>query len=310
MAQCLESIAMQDYPKEKIEIIMVDGGSKDKTLEIARKYRVDKILHNTQRVEESGRALGIEASKNEIIAFVDQDNILVSSDWLKKMVEPFKEDEIVGSEPLFYSYRKGDSAIVRYCSLIGADDPLYIYIGYYDRFCHFRGKWTEAPIEERDEGDYLHVKLIDSMEIPTMGANGFMMKKVLLKKLRYRPFIHTDIIYQLVKSGHQDFVKVKVGLVHLHARSVTGFLKKKLRRVHRHNMTNRAYNDVDLKKVKLQRLILYTLIFLTVVDLVKGYKRKPDIAWLLHPLMCFLTLLTYAVGVVMMMITRVEYRES
>jgi glycosyltransferase involved in cell wall biosynthesis len=44
---CLDSIVRQDYPKDKIEVIIVDGGSKDKTLEIARKYGVDKNLRNS-----------------------------------------------------------------------------------------------------------------------------------------------------------------------------------------------------------------------------------------------------------------------
>jgi glycosyltransferase involved in cell wall biosynthesis len=36
LAQCLESIVKQDYPREKVEIIIVDGGSKDKTLDVAK----------------------------------------------------------------------------------------------------------------------------------------------------------------------------------------------------------------------------------------------------------------------------------
>lgn len=34
LKDCLASIAMQDYPKDKIEIIIADGGSTDGTLEI------------------------------------------------------------------------------------------------------------------------------------------------------------------------------------------------------------------------------------------------------------------------------------
>jgi len=34
--KCLESIINQDYPKELVEIIIVDGGSKDRTIEIAK----------------------------------------------------------------------------------------------------------------------------------------------------------------------------------------------------------------------------------------------------------------------------------
>lgn len=294
LAQCLESIKKQDYPREKIEIIIADGGSKDRTIDIARKYNVDKVIHNKLQVEEFGKALCIEASKNEIIAFIDQDNILVSSNWLKKMVEPFKEMEIVGSEPLFYSYRKGDPAIVSYCSLIGADDPLYVYLGYYDRFCYFKDKWTEAPTEQENKGNYLHVKLLSSREIPTIGANGFMVRSNIIKKLKYRPFIHTDFVYQMVLSGFRDFAKVKVGLIHLHAVTLRDFLKKKLRRVQRYGRTKRSYNDLNLKNVKLLTFILYSLLFLTALDSIRGYVKKPNLAWLLHPLICYMVTLAYA----------------
>ena len=42
LSLCLGSIAEQDYPREKIEIIIADGGSKDRTLEIAEKFGVYK----------------------------------------------------------------------------------------------------------------------------------------------------------------------------------------------------------------------------------------------------------------------------
>lgn len=296
LAQCLESIVNQDYPREKVEIIIVDGGSKDNTLETARKYKVNKILNNALKIEEFGRALGIEASNNELIAFIDQDNVLVSSKWLEKMVKPFEDKGIIGSEPLFYSYRLGDSSVVRYCSLIGADDPFYVYLGYYDRFCYFRNKWTEMPIEEKNEAGYLRVKLTNSEKIPTMGANGFIVRKRALKKIRYRPFIHTDIIFQLVKLGDSSFAKVKTGLVHLHARGITEFLKKKIRRARRYAPSERKYNIISLRNQKVPLFILQTLLLVTGFDAVKGYRRKPDTAWLLHPIICLFTLPIYTIG--------------
>lgn len=45
LEKCLRSITTQDYLKDKIEIIIADGGSTDKTLEIARKYGA-KIYKN------------------------------------------------------------------------------------------------------------------------------------------------------------------------------------------------------------------------------------------------------------------------
>lgn len=36
--QCIESILMQDYPKNDLEILFVDGMSKDKTRDIVKEY--------------------------------------------------------------------------------------------------------------------------------------------------------------------------------------------------------------------------------------------------------------------------------
>jgi glycosyltransferase involved in cell wall biosynthesis len=43
LKDCLESIAMQDYSEELLEIIMVDGGSTNGTLEIINFYGLNKL---------------------------------------------------------------------------------------------------------------------------------------------------------------------------------------------------------------------------------------------------------------------------
>jgi glycosyltransferase involved in cell wall biosynthesis len=299
LALCLKNIRNQDYPQDKIEIIIIDGGSKDNTLEIAKKYSVDKICYNPLVVEEFGRALGIDLASHDLIAFIDQDNLLVCSDWIKKMVAPFQDSEIVGSEPLFYSYRRTDPAIVRYCGLIGGDDPFHVYLGYYDRFCYFTNKWTDTPVIQTDTNDYLKIHLLCSKKIPTMGANGFIVRQNNLHKINYRPFIHTDIIFDLVNLGNSTFAKVRVGIIHLHANSILEFMRKKIRRAQRYNPKLRKYNNLSLKDPKLSLFVLRTLLLLTALDVAKGYRQKPDIAWLLHPFICFLALSTYATKTIM-----------
>ena len=44
LKDCLGSIAMQDYPKDKIEVIVADGGSTDGTLEIISEFSVASNL--------------------------------------------------------------------------------------------------------------------------------------------------------------------------------------------------------------------------------------------------------------------------
>jgi len=132
LRECLSAIARQEFPKQLVEVIVVDGGSTDSTLQIAREMPDVKIVSNKLRTGEAGKAVGARMAKNEILAFVDSDNILDNSRWLQKMTRPFSEPNIVASEPLYFTHRLEDPAITRYCALIGANDPLTVYIGNYD----------------------------------------------------------------------------------------------------------------------------------------------------------------------------------
>ena len=80
----LDSIVMQDYPKEKIEIIVADGGSTDKTLEICKEFSALNchVVPNPLKTGEAGKAAGYKSAKNEIIVIINiaklLNNILLS----------------------------------------------------------------------------------------------------------------------------------------------------------------------------------------------------------------------------------------
>jgi glycosyltransferase involved in cell wall biosynthesis len=74
IANCLNSIKRQIYPQEKIEIIVVDNNSSDRTFEIARQF-TDKIY--TKGPERSAqRNLGVEKAKGKYILYLDADMVL------------------------------------------------------------------------------------------------------------------------------------------------------------------------------------------------------------------------------------------
>jgi len=295
---CLKSIIKQDYPKDKIEIIIADGGSTDRTLDIAGKYFA-RIYENPLRTGEAGKAVALRHARNEIVAFIDSDNILPQSDWLRKMVEPFKNEEIVGSEPLYYSYDKNNGYITRYCALLGMNDPICLFLGNYDRYSYLTGKWTELEIDQEDKGAFLLIKL-DEKNIPTIGANGFLVRRNLLSNFVICDYLFDiDLVYELVVNGYVNFAKVKNGIIHVFSGSVSTFIRKQRRRIRDYNyykrLNLRKYPWSSVNKLKVFKFIIYTLLtFPLLFQAMIGYLKKKDNAWFFHILACWLTLFIYA----------------
>ena len=79
--QCLLSLINQDYPKDRYEIIAVDNGSTDNTLEVIKKLPVTFLELKKGNVG-AVRNKGAQIAKGEILAFIDGDCI-ASMHWLK-----------------------------------------------------------------------------------------------------------------------------------------------------------------------------------------------------------------------------------
>lgn len=91
--RCLTSLQNQDFPRDAYEIIVVDGGSKDKTREIAEKY-ADLVFIQTSPKVGGARNDGALRSRGDIIATTDADTIL-PSDWLSRIQKGFEDPKVV-----------------------------------------------------------------------------------------------------------------------------------------------------------------------------------------------------------------------
>lgn len=89
----IRSIKNQDY-EGKYEIIVSDGGSKDRTLKIARKYKV-RLIRNKQRGISVGRNAGAKAAKGDILLFLDADTIIIPN-LLTEFEKNFRDPNVVG----------------------------------------------------------------------------------------------------------------------------------------------------------------------------------------------------------------------
>ncbi len=93
----LYSLISLDYPKDKLEIIFVDDGSLDSTLQkaklIQKKDKRIKVFHQENKGKFMALNLGLEKTKGEFIATVDGDSYLHSSA-LKRAMKFFENPEI------------------------------------------------------------------------------------------------------------------------------------------------------------------------------------------------------------------------
>ena len=298
---CLDSIVSQEYPKDLIEILIIDGGSTDNTVEIAKNY-TDKIFYNTLRTGEAGKEIGVKNAKNELIALIDSDNILTDKNWFLEMIKPFLEDNnIVGSEPLEYTYRKSDSIITRYCALTGMNDILCLFIGNYDRYCYLTGEWTEMKVTFIDKQNYLSLSfsLENINQIPTIGANGTIFRGSFFENLDIGNYLFDiDLIAWKISNPNDVvyFAKVKNSIIHLFSGNIFTYIRKQKRRIRDYKKYRkfRKYAWFKINNKGIIKFIFYTvLIFPLFLQSLRGYFRKRDLAWFFHPVACIITLHIY-----------------
>jgi len=102
--KCLISLKKQrEYVKE---IIVVDGGSTDRTVEIARKYADVVLVDPSLDSPGKGRNAGASIAKGDILAFVDADT-LVSDGWGKAVLEAFAKRGVLMASGPVYPYDSG-----------------------------------------------------------------------------------------------------------------------------------------------------------------------------------------------------------
>jgi glycosyltransferase involved in cell wall biosynthesis len=100
IGEAINSVAKQDFPHELMEIIFVDDGSKDKTLQIMQRF-ASKTDIATKIISQSWSGVGkarnkiLQEAAGNFILWVDSDETL-EKDYLKKQMHLMRRDSKAG----------------------------------------------------------------------------------------------------------------------------------------------------------------------------------------------------------------------
>lgn len=89
IARCLDSILTGDYPKDSLEILVIDGISTDRTREAIQEYSENhpciRLLENPKRIQAAAMNIGLHETKGEIIIGMSA-HALYAPDYIRQSV--------------------------------------------------------------------------------------------------------------------------------------------------------------------------------------------------------------------------------
>jgi glycosyltransferase involved in cell wall biosynthesis len=216
LVRCLDSIFSQDYPKNKYEVIVADGGSTDSTLKILKNYSI-LLIHNEKVNSDYGKYLAINESKGQIIAFIDSDNIISGSSWLNSLVYPLLSNSEVGFVESNYLIADDFTSINTYANLLVIVDPLARML-------------ATKPCKTINKDKY-DLKVYKRGSSVVAGANGFLYRREhIINNLNHltKRFAETNLITYIAKNSDIKIANIKnQGVYHYYCNGISDYINKR-----------------------------------------------------------------------------------
>lgn len=219
---CLASIFSQNYPKELLEVILVDDDSTDNTVAIAKEFPV-KILRNGKKDADLSVTIGFAHATGDFFTGVGADMQFRGNDWFIQMVKPLMENPDMPAAFTKYYSHPNDSLMTKYLNL----DPLQRDLVYQTFSIGF-----EDVMKEKKNGYYICQYSEDKIPPQTHGLYRVSMMRKILEKQK----IYYDMgnLILLVKEGYTRFGYVpSAGYYHFHADNLKHLLGKRMRNIQR-----------------------------------------------------------------------------
>ena len=285
----LLSLCSQDYPKKKLEIVIVDGGSKDNTLLICRKYKT-VIINNPKVLAEPGVTLGMQKASGDILIILATDNIFLNKSALSIISKVYDNKNIFAAFPKHASTRK-DTLFTKYINI------------FTDPFNHFvYGNAANARTFNKIYKTILHNPIYDiydfnsSKIIPVLAfAQGFSVRKEFVK-VRKDVMDDMEPVIDIIKSKKYIAFIHSLNLYHHTVQSASQYFKKQRWAVRNalqgrdYGINKRANRLTEWQRAKYYLFPFYS--FSLIIPILRsffGVFQDKELIWLFHPVITFIT---------------------
>lgn len=269
IAACLKSIADQTYSSK--EIIIVDGGSRDKTLSIASEY-ASRITSDKGTLGQA-RETGIKMSSGEILGIFDSDIILPSRDWTEKAIKFFQKQKGVGIVWPINKPPDNSSLVAR---------------------CYF-SMWKVHLLK------FLNA---NKAQLAIPGGNSLFLRKAVEEAGGFNTSLHfgedLELSYRIMKLGYKVVI-LNESIIHDTMYSLKEYTKKQI-----WGATSLANADPSIVSICLNwsaneltarkpSMVENTLGYIVnnVKGMANGLAKEKDLSWLIFPILLTIRVMIY-----------------
>lgn len=305
LPKVLESIRKQTYSKERIEVLVIDGRSTDKTREIVKKFGV-RLIDNPKMDFVSGKHLGYLISKGEYLMYLDSDEEIENPNSLKIKIAAFQSDKrIKGVTTSGYKNSVKSALISHYLNEFGDPFSYFIYRSTmnYKFFLKELCSKYQKVMEDKNfiVFDFSHTKSLPLLEFVEMGGiidlNYF---KKTFPQIKDNPTLIAHFLYLLTTKKALIAITKNDPIIHYSVGSLKQYLSKISWRI-RNNIYSRDKLALSgfvgreqfqpiFYRLKRYLFIPYSLsIIFPLIDSIYLSVTRKNLIFLIHPFLCIYT---------------------
>lgn len=285
----LESIRNQDFDQDDLEILVVDGGSTDRTLQYAKDFGVI-ILNNPKRLPEYAKTIGTESANGLYIIRMDSDEEFSYKSQLRdKMTFLKRHPEIKMLMPnKIVSGRKDICGISsEYMNILGDPFSYFVYKTKEDKIATYK----DNIIEQEENAVVMRFKEGDIYPLADSATSTLSLDY--LKEVHgndYNTIDFTCAAYDIVISETElcgciksDIIKhncsssFKVYLSKLRFRVINNLFHKK-----ESGYSQKELHSADLKRRKILFCFYALLVPIPLIDSIRLAIKYRDLSFALH----------------------------